>query len=275
MLAVTRQIKVYLLQGRTPCLWDPLSAQLIRSGSISKRSGRGETAGPTMGNRTLGHHAVQGSSDAEKEMEGEKSDWYRREECERKRLRDEKLMEVFTHTDPHTCTHAHTLTHSTSCTVYIYLWMPPLYGTPFPESSSFWPAPACAALLPKLILHDPFTRFQVMSSTSGYASLSAGNKLTLTCHSFCLWLYLEGVFTKDEHFLNFAYYKSTTRFMSLVGHSMHTYSLDCTTQKQFLKFGWTLLTNVFIWKFHTNVADSSGDEMEQCVSNRTTMTIYV
>lgn len=40
---------------------------------------------------------------------------------------------------------------------------PPLYGTPVLESSSLWPAPACAALLPKLILHDPFTLFSYHS----------------------------------------------------------------------------------------------------------------
>lgn len=75
------------------------------------------------------------------------------------RLRDQELLEVFTVTDTPTHIKTHRHTHSTSFIVYINLWMPPLYGTLIPESSSHWPAPACAALLPKLILHDPFTLF--------------------------------------------------------------------------------------------------------------------
>lgn len=62
-----------------------------------------------MGNQTRVRHAVQGSNDVEKEMEGEKNDWNKKKAGERQRLRNQELLEVFTHTD--TPTYAHTYTH--------------------------------------------------------------------------------------------------------------------------------------------------------------------
>lgn len=53
-----------------------------------------------MGNRALGHRAVLGSNDDEKQMKTSER------ESERKYLRDQILMEVFTYTNTHikTCT---------------------------------------------------------------------------------------------------------------------------------------------------------------------------
>lgn len=57
------------------------------------------------------------------------TDTGRKDENDRKRLRDQELPEVFTHTNTPTPIHT-TYKHGTSFIVYIYLWMPPLYGTP-------------------------------------------------------------------------------------------------------------------------------------------------
>lgn len=77
-----------------------------------------------------------------------------------------------------------THTQSTSFIVYINLWMPLLYGTPIPESSSRWPASACAALLPKLILHDPFTLFLKLSLV--YEQV-VGVNLPLSVRNICVY----------------------------------------------------------------------------------------
>lgn len=78
-----------------------------------------------MGNQALGHRAVQESNDEEKEMK-------RVRERERKNVTERPDTHGGAHT--YRCTHKdmHRHTYITSCIVFIYLWIPPLYGTPFP-----------------------------------------------------------------------------------------------------------------------------------------------
>lgn len=201
-----------------------------------------------MGNRTLGHHAAQGSNSIEKEMEGERNDWYseRGGEWHKETEKPRTPGGGYTHTDrhahahahAHTCAHVHlhntyhkhTHTHKHMAPPLLCIF---IYGCPqymvilIPESSFHWPAPACAALMPKLILHDPFTLF---TSIDWVLKQVRGSKPTiicgqLTCHSLCHWLYMEDGFTaQDEDILKVCLYMPATHYMWRAGHSMNTHS---------------------------------------------------
>lgn len=111
----------------------------------------------------------------------------RRKENDWKKLRDHELMEVFTHTDTHMHIKKHmwTHTHKAPPLLSILIYGCPYYTVPpTPESSSHWPASACAALLPKLILHDPFTLFLKLSLV--YKQV-VGVNLPLSVRNICVY----------------------------------------------------------------------------------------
>lgn len=78
-----------------------------------------------MGNKALGHRAVQGSSDEENEMKKSEGE-------EGKNVIERPDTHGGVHTYKYTHKDMHRHAHSTSSIVFIYLWIPPLYGTPFP-----------------------------------------------------------------------------------------------------------------------------------------------
>lgn len=82
---------------------------------------------------------------------------------DRTRLRDQELLEVFAHTDTrmHKPTHTqiHTHTHTAPPLLCIFIYEYPAIWYLIPTFLSHLPVPACAALLPEMILHDPFTLF--------------------------------------------------------------------------------------------------------------------
>lgn len=79
----------------------------------------------------------------------------RKEENIRKRLRQRTPGGVHTYRHTHPQKHK----HRAPPPLCIFICGCPHYMVPDPQSLSHLPAPACAALLPKLILHDPFTLF--------------------------------------------------------------------------------------------------------------------